>query len=116
MRVGQILGTTGERSYSAEEIAAYARLVDDTHWMHTDVERCLRNSPFGKQVVHWHRLLAAIPELSNEVFEITGVRSEVFCGIDKTRFLVPLLVGEKFTATVHLVNFEPVSTEFIMPI
>ena len=109
IRVGQDLGTTQAHSYSAEEVAAYGRMVCDTHWMHIDAERCATESPFGKPVVHWHRLIAAVHELSDEVFEVTGVKNEVFYGIDKTRFPAPLLVGDRFTATVTLVGIEEIS-------
>lgn len=105
-RIGQDLGVSQPHSFSAAEIAAYGRLVGDTHWMHLDAERCARESPFGKPVVHWHRLLAAVHELSDEAFQVSGVKSEVFYGIDKTRFPAPLIVGEEFTATVNLVGVE----------
>mgnify|MGYP005691919159 CR=1 FL=1 len=109
LRVGQDIGVSQPRSFSLEELVVYGRMVGDTHWMHTDPERCARESPFGKPVVHWHRLLAAVTELSNEAFQVTGSTSEIFYGIDRARNPAPLLVDEECTATVHLVAVEEVS-------
>lgn len=75
-------------------IDRFAGLSGDHNWIHVDVDRCRRESPFGGTVAHGNLLLALIPRvLPAEPFRIVGYRQAVNRGYDRIRFLKPVPAG-----------------------
>ena len=82
---------------SQDMIGEFADLTGDQQWIHVDVERAQRESPFGGPVAHGFLTLALLPKLSVRPVELTGYASATNYGSDALRFLAPVPAG----ATVH---------------
>jgi len=77
----------------------YADLTGDRQWIHIDVERARRESPFGAPVVHGFFLLGLMPSLrAPQRYAVANYTSAANYGSAGLRFLAPVVVG----STVHL--------------
>ena len=98
-----------EITVTQEMINQFADLTGDHQWIHVDVERCEKESPFGGPIVHGFFTLSLMPKLSQtlpQTYKTTGVKNAVNYGSDKLRFLSPVPVGSKLHARSRLVSVE----------
>lgn len=58
--VGEEIGVTAWREIDQELIDRFADATGDHQWIHVDVERCQRESPFGTTIAHGHLILSLI--------------------------------------------------------
>jgi len=77
----------------------FAELTGDRQWIHVDVERARRESPFGAPIVHGFLLLSLMPNLrAPQPFVLLNAGSATNFGSGGLRFLSPVPVG----SSVHL--------------
>ncbi len=78
-------------------IQAFADLSGDHQWIHVDVERAKKESPFGGPIAHGFLTLALLPQLTRkeQSLRITGYKNAVNYGSDGLRFLAPVPAGAK---------------------
>jgi acyl dehydratase len=92
-------------------IDEFAELTGDRQWIHVDVERATRESPFGTTIAHGFLTLALLPRIGRSArdradFEIVGHGSVVNQGSDKLRFLCPVPAGSKLRSRSRLAAVE----------
>src|SRR4051794_23848328 len=81
-----------------EMINRFADLTGDHQWIHVDVERAKRESPFGTTIAHGFFVLSFVVVLRGRSDrEITGFANVINYGSDKLRFVSPVPAG----ASVH---------------
>lgn len=90
-----------------EMINQFADLTGDHQWIHVDVERAKRESPFGAPIAHGFLTLSLLPVLTAKTpdagaFQLTGFANAVNYGSDKLRFLSPVPAGSKVQARMRL--------------
>jgi acyl dehydratase len=96
----------------SDELEITQRMIDefaDRQWIHVDVERARRESPFGGPVAHGFLTLSLLPRLGGREragFEVVGQGSVVNYGSDKLRFLSPVPAGAKLRARSRLAEVE----------
>jgi acyl dehydratase len=84
-------------------IDRFADLTGDHQWIHVDVERAKRESPFGGPIAHGFLTLSLIPALrTGRTFAVTGYGSAVNYGSDGFRFLAPVPAGSEVHARSRL--------------
>src|SRR3954463_14017967 len=103
-RVGTVLGPSAWREGNQEDIDAFAALSGDRQWIHTDVERARRESPFGTTIAHGNLTLAMIDGWRDELVDVKGFRLGVNLGYDRVRFPAPVITGTTVQATVTLTD------------
>jgi acyl dehydratase len=100
----------GEIEISQKMINEFADVTGDHQWIHLDVERCKKESPFGTTIAHGFLTLSLLPKLSGMAkaapFRIVGFANAVNYGSDKLRFLSPVPAGSKVHARSRLVSAE----------
>lgn len=90
-----------------EMVNRFADLTGDRQWIHIDVERARRESPFGAPIVHGFFLLALLPTLrSPQPFALTGYSNATNYGSGGLRFLAPVVVGSAIHARQRLKRVE----------
>ncbi len=105
IEVGTILGPTGWRTVTQNDIDAFAALSGDRQWIHTDVERATRESPYGTTIAHGNLTLALIDGFRDELVPVTtGARMGVNMGYDRVRFPAPVPSGGEVRASVEVVS------------
>jgi acyl dehydratase len=83
-------------------IDRFAELTGDHQWIHTDVERARRESPFGGTVAHGFLTLSLVSRFVEEVVRVAGARLLVNCGLASVRFVTPVPAGARVRARVRL--------------
>lgn len=107
-RIGESIGPSDWRVISQEDIDAFAELTGDDQWIHVDVARAAKESPFGTTIAHGNLTLSAIDGLRMQLMEITGFKLAVNYGWNKVRFPAPVPAGSKIKATAELLEVEDV--------
>ena len=90
-----------------EMIQAFADLTGDHQWIHTDVERTRKESPFGGPIAHGFLTLSLLPTLAGAAgIRLTGHTNAVNYGAESLRFLSPVPSGSKVHARGRVVRAE----------
>jgi len=90
-------------------IDRFAEVTGDYQWIHVDVERAKKESPFKTTIAHGFLTLSLLPMLnaqSKGAFVVVGHGNAVNYGSDKLRFLSPVPSGSKIHARSRLVSAE----------
>jgi len=88
-------------------INRFAELTGDHQWIHVDVERAKRESPFLTTIAHGFLTLSLLPCMhSNPSWKIAGYGNATNYGADKLRFVSPVPAGAKVHARSRLVAVE----------
>ena len=105
--VGRELGVSSWLEVDQQMIDQFADCTRDRQWIHIDVERARRESPFGAPVAHGYLTLSLIANMSYEIGALPeGTAAAFNYGLDKVRFLTPVRVGSKVRLRSTLISFE----------
>jgi acyl dehydratase len=105
--VGQELGVSNWVQLDQERISEFARCTGDDQWIHVDVERSARESPFGSTIAHGYLTLSLVGPASLEVWiRPADIDTALNYGIDRVRFLAPVPSGARVRNRVKLVALE----------
>jgi len=107
--VGTELGTSDWYEVSQDAVNKFADATADHQWIHIDVERAKKESPFGGPIAHGFLTLSLLVPLVAQVLTVTDVAMGVNYGLNKVRFPAPVPVGSKVRARVTLQNVEEVA-------
>jgi acyl dehydratase len=107
--VGQEIGVSDWHFVTQEEINAFANATHDHQWIHIDVERAKKESPFGGPVAHGYYTLSLAPHLLNQIWSVQGISMGVNYGLNKLRFPAPVIIGKRVRLRATLNNVEAVS-------
>ena len=99
---GQELGVSDYMKISQEQINLFADATLDHQWIHVDVERAKKESPFNSTIAHGYLTLSILPHLWDEIMEVENVQSMINYGIENLRFQEPVLVGDEVRLRVKL--------------
>ena len=106
-KVGQELGVSSWLTVDQSMIDRFADVTRDQQWIHVDVERSRRESPYGATVAHGYLTLSLIAGLAYEIRGfVEGVDTSINYGLDKVRFLSPVRAGSRIRLRTALVSFE----------
>ena len=107
-KVSEEWGPFGEEiEVTQEMIDGFAELTGDHQWIHVDLERCKKESPFGGPIAHGFLTLSLLPRLSaveKADHVVVGAGNVTNYGSDKLRFLSPVPSGSKVHSRSRLVS------------
>jgi len=106
--VGRALGISDWVAVDQDCINQFAACTGDRQWIHVDVERARRESPFGGPIAHGYLTLSLVAATAMELGVIppdagTGLNY----GLDRVRFVVPVKAGSRVRNHVSLLSAEP---------
>src|SRR6188472_4723302 len=96
--IGQEVGPSEWRTVTQEDIDAFAEISGDDQWIHVDVERAKKESPFGTTVAHGNLTLSLVDGFRRSMTTQTGFKLGVNYGWDKVRFPAPVPAGSRVRA------------------
>jgi acyl dehydratase len=106
--LGKQIGPSEWREVTQEEINAFADLSGDHQWIHVDVERAKKESPFGTTIAHGNLTLSMIDGMRLELLSSRGFKLGVNYGWNKVRFPAPVPAGSRVRATAEVTEVEDV--------
>jgi len=101
--IGQEIGVTDWFPVTQERIQQFADATGDHQWIHVDVERARRESPFKTTIAHGFLTLSLLPQFMPQVVQIKGgMRMGINYGLNRLRFVSPLRAGVRIRARFTL--------------
>jgi len=108
--VGRELGVTDWVTIGQDRIDQFAACTGDRQWIHVDVERARRESPFGGPIAHGYLSLSLVAAMVMELGVIPpDAATALNYGLDKVRFVVPVKTGARVRLRASLASAEPQS-------
>lgn len=110
-QIGVTRGPSEWRTISQEDINGFAQITGDHQWIHVDIERAQRESPFGTTIGHGNLTLSSIDGLREQITPHDPTFTErialgVNMGWNRVRFPAPVPAGSRIQATAELVSVE----------
>jgi len=96
-----------ELEVTQDMIQRFADLTGDQQWIHVDVERARRESPFGGPIAHGFLTLGLLARLRAPLpFQLTGHKNVTNYGAESLRFLAPVPAGGRLHAHARLADVQ----------
>ncbi len=104
---GRELGVSDWLTVDQSIINQFAECSGDRQWIHIDVERAKRESPYRGPIAHGYLSLSFVAPLSMQVGAIPPDAVAAFnYGLDKVRFLAPVKSGARVRLRVTVIGVE----------
>jgi len=104
--IGQEVAVSDWTEITQQQVNLFAEATGDHQWIHVDVERAKRESPFGAPVAHGFLTLSLLPMLMANAISMPDVKMGVNYGLNKVRFLAPVPSGTEVRARSQLVSLD----------
>jgi acyl dehydratase len=105
--VGQEVGSSDWFQITQSRIDRFAEATEDRQWIHVDVERAQKESPFGTTIAHGFLTLSLISHLASQAVRVSGnFKMGINYGLNRVRFPAPVPAGSRIRA-----RFSPQSVE-----
>lgn len=105
--VGKVLDPSEWLTIDQSRIDGFADVTGDHQWIHVDPVRA-KDGPFGATIAHGYLTLSLVNMFLPQMMEVRRFSAAVNVGMDKTRFLAPVLVGSRIRGTGEIVKAEEV--------
>jgi acyl dehydratase len=106
--VGRELGVSDWVPVDQARIDTFGACTGDRQWIHVDVERARRESPFGAPIAHGYLCLSLLAAMLIEIGIIpSDAAAGLNYGLDKVRFLAPVKSGARVRARAMLASAQP---------
>lgn len=105
--VGQDVATTEWVQITQEQVNQFAEATGDHQWIHVDVERA-KGGPFGGPIAHGFLTLSLLPQFFDKTVNVVEKSMGVNYGLNKVRFMAPVLVGSRLRGHLHLHSATPI--------
>ena len=90
---GEILGVSEYYQITQEQINLFADATNDHQWIHVDVEKAKKESPFGDTIAHGYLTVSLLPHLWEQIVDVQNLKLQVNYGIEKLKFNQPVKVN-----------------------
>lgn len=105
--VGAELGVSEWVTIDQARIDRFAEATGDHQWIHVDVERAKRESPFATTIAHGYLTLSLVPMFLERIFRIEKVGAALNYGCNLVRFPSPVPVNSRVRGRAHLIEAAP---------
>jgi acyl dehydratase len=97
------IAVTDWLTVTQDRIQKFAETTEDRQWIHLDVERSKRESPFGTTIAHGFLTLSLLSHFMKQALQVkSGLRMAINYGSNRVRFPSPVRSGSKIRARVSL--------------
>ncbi len=103
--VGQEVAVSDWITITQQQVNTFADATGDHQWIHVDAEKA-KAGPFGGTIAHGFLTLSLLPRFLESSIVINDVRMGINYGLNKVRFINPVLVGSRLRARMSLAASE----------
>jgi len=104
--IGKELPYSDWLTITQEMINDFANATLDKQWVHVDVERAKKESPFKTTIAHGFMSLAMLSKMLEDLFQIDSVKMGLNYGLNKVRFPHPVPVNSKLQMQAAIKDIE----------
>ena len=108
-RVGEELAVSDWLEITQQRIDQFAKATGDHQWIHVDVGRAARESPFGGTIAHGYLTLSLLARFAQESIAIGNIRMGVNYGLNRVRFTAPVRAGKRIRARFRLAAYDEIA-------
>lgn len=106
-RKGEAIGVSDWMTIDQARIDAFADVTEDHQFIHVDVDRATRETPFGGTIAHGFLTLSLIVPMANAVLPtISDRRMGINYGMERLRFLTPVPAGGRVRGHFSLDDYQ----------
>jgi acyl dehydratase len=105
---GRHLGYSDWLEITQERVNQFAEATGDFQWIHIDVERA-KAGPFGGTIAHGYLTSSLASFFLSQIAIYKGFKLAINYGVDKIRFIAPVLVGSRIRAGAELTDVSDVA-------
>src|SRR5271154_1772571 len=110
--IGQEAGLSGWIEVTQDMINRFADITGDHQWIHVDVERAQRETPFASTISHGFLTVALMSRMSAEAVSVkSNAKMRINYGFNKLRFVSPVPAGARIRG--HFVPLSVTEGEII---
>jgi acyl dehydratase len=100
--IGKEIFVSDWTQVTQEQINQFADSTKDHQWIHVDVEKAAKG-PFGQTIAHGFLTLSHLPFFGYQVpIKFEGAKMAINYGLDKVRFINPVVTGAKIRDRIVL--------------
>ena len=103
---GKKLPESDWMTVTQEMINDFAKATGDFQWIHVDVEKATKYSPFKKPVAHGFMSVSLLAKMLADVVQVKSAKMGVNYGLNKVRFPSPVLVNSRLRLAGSISNIE----------
>jgi acyl dehydratase len=97
--IGREAGVSEWYTVTQDAITEFANLTGDTQWIHVDVERARKESPFHTTIAHGFFTVGLMTRLFMDAVQVRGAFKLIInYGFNKLRFPAPVPAGSRIRA------------------
>lgn len=111
--IGKELPPSSWMTVTQDMIQKFAEATGDFQWIHTDIERAKKESPFGAPIAHGFLTLSLVSKLLEDIIQIESLKMGVNYGLNKARFTSHVPVNSKVRLHAKLLKVEDVENNGI---
>lgn len=100
--LGKELGVSEWLPVDQERINKFADATLDPQWIHVDVERAKRESPYKSTIAHGYLTLSLLPYLWNQIIKVNNLEMMVNYGMDQMKFGQAVVTGSRIRLVAKL--------------
>ncbi|MCY1293674.1 putative enoyl-CoA hydratase 1 [compost metagenome] len=102
---GQEVAVSDWMEVTQQQVNQFAEATGDHQWIHVDVERARKESPYGAPIAHGFLTLSLLPKFMQNALHMPS-KIGVNYGLNRVRFTAPVPVGSKLRARIKLLKVE----------
>ncbi len=106
LEVGNELGVSDWYKVEQKQVDMFADATGDHQWIHVDVDRAVKESPYGAPIAHGHLTLSLVPSFIADIIDYRPRSAGINYGLDKVRFMAPVIVGKRVRGRISLRSAE----------
>lgn len=104
--VGKELTAGAWLTITQEMINDFAKATQDFQWVHVDLEKIKKHSPFKKPIAHGFLSVSLLSKLLTDLITVDSATMGVNYGLNKVRFPSPVLVDSQIRLHTIISNIE----------
>lgn len=108
--VGQEVAVSDWTLITQAQINQFAQATGDDQWIHVDEEKA-KAGPFGATIAHGFLTLSLLPHFFLTAITVVESRLGVNYGLNKVRFMAPVLVGSRLRGRMTLLACQPIEND-----
>lgn len=108
-KIGQEIGLSQWMVVDQARVSGFAEVTGDHQWIHVDVERAKRESPFGGPIAHGYLTVSLLAKFAGECIAVDGIKLAVNYGLNRVRFASPVKVGSRVRARFVLAAVDDIA-------
>jgi len=107
--VGKEVAVSDWVEVTQERINQFAEATGDHQWIHIDVERATRESPYGATIAHGFLTLSLLSQLMQNAFKFNSpIKMGINYGLNRVRFPSAVPAGSEVRARMTLAALEEI--------